>query len=104
MSAMRVIIPLSVLALAASDPAINGRWCDASGRSFTIDGEQIVTPSGQRATGQFAPNAFVYEGPLEQPPFDKKATMMVIGQDEVGITGAPAWTMDFWHRCPDAIM
>jgi hypothetical protein len=54
--------------------------------------------------GQFRPNAFVYEGPRAQPPFGKKAAMMITGEDEIGITGAPAWTVDFWRRCADAIM
>jgi hypothetical protein len=99
------LLPFCGLAVAASlSGEINGRWCDASGRSFTIDGEQIMTPGGQHATGRFSSNAFVHEGPREQPPFDKKAAMIVTGDDEIGITGAPMWTVDFWHRCTDAIM
>jgi hypothetical protein len=30
--------------------------------------------------------------------------MIVTGENEIGITGAPAWTVDFWHCGADAIM
>ena len=43
--------------------AIDGNWCAADGRTFSIEGPKILTPGGTATTGDYTRHSFAYVVP-----------------------------------------
>ena len=96
------IATLSTPALADS---IDGNWCFSDGRSFSIKGADIVTPSGNQILGNYDRHAFSYVVPDSEPSAGARIAMSLRDQmtldltQEAGSTGGSALQVQVWKRC-----
>ena len=84
--------------------AIDGEWC-RSGRSFKIDGPEIVTYGGTRMAGDYNRHGFRYTVPANEPEVGAVIVMVLRGEemlhlfkqpkDAAGHDDAP----ETWTRC-----
>jgi len=85
--------------------AIDGHWCFADGRKFSIDGSRIVTPTGKRTTGDYDRHAFSYTVPTGDPGAGSIISMDLVDEDTVhlwtGTRTSASGPMQTWHRCSD---
>ena len=87
----------------AQADAIDGHWCDKGGRSFSIQGPQIVTPKGTRMAGEYDRHAFAYVVPPNEPKAGQRVEMSLLNDDDLTLTTGPAdgdrSPAEMWHRC-----
>jgi hypothetical protein len=88
---------------------IDGNWCYADGRHFSIRGPDIVTPAGTSAKGNWSRHSFSYQVPPAES--DGGQTVYMLLQDEntvVLAVGTEPMVSDpaqvqIWHRCADQV-
>jgi hypothetical protein len=90
----------AVLAVCAAGEAradsIDGNWCAPDGRQMTINGPEIVTPSGARTSGNYGRHDFSYT-----PPGGRDVVSMRL-MNETTIQLRPSQTCErteVWQRC-----
>jgi len=99
-----VIATGSALALLASAgqawaDQIDGDWCfPADGRNLTIQGDDIVTPSGTNTTGDYTRHAFRYVVPSSDPGAGNEINMRQLN-DQTMVLLQPDGTEETWKRC-----
>jgi hypothetical protein len=114
MRAPRIIAALGVVALGivlahgARADAIDGDWCSADGRSFSIKGSEIVTPAGTHSRGNYSRHAFSYIVPESDPGAGEPISMLLVNEMTVQLwTGdarpQSADAVETWHRCPPPV-
>lgn len=85
--------------------AIDGHWCHADGRKFSIDGARIVTPAGTQTTGEYDRHAFTYNVPAGDPGAGSTVSMDLIDENTVhlwiGVRTSGSGPMQIWRRCSD---
>ena len=91
---------------AARADALDGGWCYTDGKRLIINGPEIVTPGGNRITGDYQRHSFTYKIPPKEPgagmtvhmeQLDEETMHMTLGSGAGGGAGGPAQT---WRRCP----
>lgn len=95
-----VAVLASLFAAPALADAIDGDWCNA-GSSFTIDGDNIVTPARNKVQGRYTRYSFAYVVPAGEPGAGSEVTMVMIrGMETVHLTRAgQSGTPEAWRRC-----
>lgn len=94
--------------------SIDGDWCYADGRKFSIDGPNFVTPGGNRIQGDYDYYAFAYQIPKPEAGAGLTVSMVFIDDDTLHVTlgkGAagtekgvsPGGPLEVWHRCRGGI-
>ena len=77
--------------------AIDGNWCAADGRTFSIDGPRIVTPGGTATTGDYTRHGFAYVIPAGEAGTGTRVTMVLLNEETVRLTAGAA--PELWRRC-----
>jgi hypothetical protein len=80
--------------------AIDGHWCFADGRTFSIDGSRIVTPAGTRTTGDYDRHAFSYTVPAGEAGSGSAISMDLVDDDTIHLQAGPG-AVQTWRRCSD---
>lgn len=96
--AVAVLAALGVAPGSARADAIDGRWCHGDGRSFSIEGPQIVTPGGQAITGDYDRHAFAYVVPPREPGAGGQVSMNLLDDDHVSVRAGDG-EAKVWRRC-----
>jgi hypothetical protein len=81
---------------AARADQIDGNWCSPDGRQMTINGPEIVTPSGARTSGNYSRHDFSYSAPGGRDTI----TMHLLNETTVQLR--PSQTCErteIWRRC-----
>ena len=98
-----VALALAASAFPAHADAIDGEWCDRTGRSLKIEGPNIVTPGGTAMTGDYDRHAFAYVVPAGEAGAGQTVEMILLGDDDVDVTTGPAGGArsqpERWRRC-----
>ena len=119
-----ILLPLPlllVMTLPGGGPApadaIDGHWCNADGRRFSIEGARIVTQGGAEVTGEYRRHGFSYVVPAAEPGAggmitltqrDESTIHLRRGSDPADPAQKAAQTDDqteapeTWRRCPAA--
>ena len=88
---------------AARADAIDGRWCHQDGRRLAIRGPEIVTPGGNRTSGDYSRHNFSYVVPATEPAAGQTIYMRLLSEYLMhSRLGAPAGEAppEVWNRCP----
>lgn len=84
---------------------IDGNWCFSDGRSFSIKGQSVVTPSGNTIAGAYDRHAFSYVVPDSEPNAGSKVVMQLLNQMTMNLTQETAEgsgtnsAVQVWKRC-----
>jgi hypothetical protein len=94
---------LVALAAPAFADVIDGIWCSKEGRSLSIDGPSIITPGGNKITGNYGRHAFDYKVPANEPGAGSSVTMILVNEETVNLwmgSGLPEpASVQVWLRC-----
>jgi hypothetical protein len=88
---------------------IDGNWCYADGRHFSIRGPDIVTPAGASAKGSWSRHSFSYQVPPREADAGQTVYMLLQDQNTVALAvGTQPMIADpaqvqIWHRCADQV-
>jgi hypothetical protein len=101
---MKTMFPIALaaclIANTAAADAIDGNWCQASGRHMNINGSQILTPHGKRLQGNYDRHAFSYVAPAGAPAAGKEISMSLVDDDTMLVTtGVGSNKPVEWRRC-----
>ena len=95
-AALALLVP--VLLVAAATPAladaIDGDWCSDDGRRLTINGPDIVTPTGQQTKGEYDRHHFSYV----EPGVGGTVSMALISEIRMRLK-PPSGEEQLWRRC-----
>jgi hypothetical protein len=96
----RVLIfaALSTVSLDARADAIDGDWCNKSGKHLKINGSNIKTPEGSQVTGDYDRHSFSYLSTLGGEHANKKIQMQLLSDDLMRLTLPDGETQN-WRRC-----
>lgn len=107
MKLVALLAALAAFALTgtAHADAIDGHWCKDS-RRIEIAGSSVVTPGGNRITGEYGRHDFSYIVPAGETDAGRTVDMDLLGDEEMRLW--PAGRMpdpekgraELWHRCP----
>ncbi len=84
---------------------IDGHWCYPDGRRISIQGPDIVTPTGSHIRGDYSRHFFSYVAPSADPDAGQTVSMVLVNEDTVHlrIGAKPSYSSDgpvqVWHRC-----
>jgi hypothetical protein len=101
-------IALAIANGAAAD-VIDGDWCNASGRHFSIRGPDIVTPGGIATKGDWTRHSFTYEAPPSEPEAGQTIFMLLQNENTVALavgarpTASEPTRIQIWHRCAEQV-
>jgi hypothetical protein len=105
-AAVAVVAAFLLIPAAAQADAIDGDWCAADGpRMMSIRGSAVVTPGGQRLTGEYERHFFRYQVPAGEPKAGGTVSMVLLNEDTVRLSdAADRWSAmqaegEIWHRC-----
>ena len=98
--ATAILFVLAGTGLVRAD-VIDGEWCDESGRHFTINGPEIVTPEGTKTMGSYSRHAFSYTSPAGDAASGTPIFMRLVNELTVHLrVGNDASTpLQVWTRC-----
>jgi hypothetical protein len=100
---LAVSVAVSVLATSAAHAdAVDGHWCGANGKTFSIDGPNIVIPSGKAITGDYSRHGFRYVGPEGDPEEGQDIHMDLQSDDLLYLwrrIGGKDGPVENWRRC-----
>jgi hypothetical protein len=89
---------LAAMSQARADQ-IDGDWCfPGDGRHLTIQGDDIVTPSGTSLTGDYTRHTFHYVVPRGDPGAGDDISMRQLN-DQTMVLLRPDGTEETWKRC-----
>ena len=105
---------VGLLSGAARADSIDGDWCYADGRRFSIDGPNFVTPGGNRIQGDYGYYAYAYLIPKPEAGAGLTVSMVFIDDDTLHLTLgkakaepekgiSPGGPLEVWHRCRGGI-
>ena len=99
---MRRIVLACLLASAAT-PAladkIDGDWCFADGRHFSIDGPTIVTERGRTLAGDYRRHFFAYVIPPPEAQAGVAVEMALADENTVYLRVGRDGPTETWKRC-----
>jgi len=98
------VLPMAFAAMLFSMPAqahqIDGQWCGPDGKTITINGPKIITPSGKQIEGSYARNRFMYTGPDDDPEMDQDIFLYMQNNGLMQvIRSTDPDKMEQWERC-----
>jgi hypothetical protein len=93
---------LALFATPALADAIDGNWCAADGRTFSIRGPAITTPGGNEIQGDYSRHAFHYVVPDGEASAGEQVAMLLLNENEVKVQEGAA-DAKIWVRCKPAI-
>jgi len=93
---------LALFATPALADAIDGDWCAADGRTFSIRGPAITTPGGNETQGNYSRHAFNYVVPDGEASAGEEIAMLLLNENEVKVQEGAA-EAKIWVRCKPAI-
>ena len=79
--------------------AIDGDWCHADGRRFSIRGSAIVTPAGTAMTGNYDRHFFSYLVPALEAGAGQTIFMTLYNENVVHLRLGEAGPGEIWNRC-----
>ena len=80
--------------------AIDGHWCSPQGKTISINGPQVDTPSGARLEGLYDRHGFIYTVPSDEPDAGKEVRMVLVDDNTIRLTiGEGATELQTWRRC-----
>jgi hypothetical protein len=98
MRAFLLALSLGLLPGLVRADEISGDWCSALGRHLRIEGDEVVTPGGQRTHGIYSRHAYEFIIPdgeadagltIQMRQLSEERVLVQIGEDEV----------EEWSRC-----
>lgn len=89
---------LAAMASPSHADAIDGQWCLASSH-FAIEGPTILTPGGNRITGNYTRHGFTYVVPANEPGAGSEIVMALVNEETVQLTRTGASAPETWRRC-----
>jgi hypothetical protein len=106
---LRWAVPVMLVMSAdrAAADIIDGNWCHADGRTFSIQGPELVTPRGHRITGNYSRHYFSYTVPDSEPAAGAKILMTLWNENTVHVqtetTGSGSGKEEIWNRCGPSV-
>jgi hypothetical protein len=92
---------LVLIAAPARADVIDGDWCAADGRTFSIRGPAITTPGGNETEGNYSRHHFSYVVPDGEDSAGETVAMILLNENTVNVEeGGKA---EIWVRCKPAI-
>ena len=88
---------------AAVADAIDGDWCRVDGKRMTIHGPAIVTPGGQRASGDYTRHAFSYVIPAGESGAGDKVAIQLLGEYLAHAQQGSDPAIQEWRRCQPGV-
>ena len=89
---------LSTVSFDAHADAIDGDWCNKSGKHLKINGSNITTPEGPQITGDYDRHSFSYLSTAGGQHANKKIQMQLLSDDLMQMT-LPDGATQNWRRC-----
>ena len=89
---------LLTVSLDARADAIDGDWCNKSGKHLNISGSNIKTPEGSQVTGDYDRHSFSYLSAASGEKANKKIQMQLLSDDLMRMT-LPDGATQNWRRC-----
>ena len=93
-----VFVTLLTISLDAHADAIDGNWCNKSGKHLSINGSNIKTPEGSRITGDYDRHSFSYSSTASGEHANKNIQMQLLSDDLMQMT-LPGGATQNWRRC-----
>lgn len=104
------LILASVVALLISSPngaradQIDGHWCYTDGRGLSIQGPQIVTPAGNKLSGDYDRHGFAYVVPEGEAGAGDQVLMLQQNHTTIHVWRTSPGTSErgpteIWRRC-----
>jgi hypothetical protein len=97
---------LAAFAIFSVTPAfadrIDGNWCSPNGKTLTIDGANIIIPSGKAITGDYDRHNFRYAGPADDPEEGQDIHMSLQSEQLMYLwrrIGGKDGPVENWRRC-----
>jgi hypothetical protein len=78
---------------------IDGDWCAADGRHFSIAGPNITTAEGRALTGDYRRHFFAYEIPAPEANAGARVEMALADELTVYLRVGPDGPTQVWKRC-----
>jgi len=107
---LRLVAPAALLmslATPAAADAIDGSWCHPDGRRLSIRGPEIVTPGGNKLSGNYDRHGFSYVVPATEPSGGQTYVMTLLNEQTVrariGANPAGSDPAEVWNRCGPSI-
>jgi hypothetical protein len=100
-----IIVTVATFSRTVLADQIDGNWCFSDGRTFSIQGSSIVTPSGNTITGNYDRHAFSYVVPDLKPNAGVMVAMRQLNQMTINVTQETApgsgttSPVQIWKRC-----
>jgi hypothetical protein len=89
---------------AARADAIDGDWCRADGKRMQIRGPEVVTPGGNRTSGDYTRHSFAYVVPAGEAGAGENVSIVLLSEylahARQGSATAP---IQVWNRCQPGI-
>jgi hypothetical protein len=82
--------------------AIDGDWC-RTGQHMNITGSAIVTPGGQKTTGDYSRHAFSYVIPAGEAGAGANVSIQLLGEDLAHARQGSDTAIQEWRRCKAGI-
>ena len=83
---------------------IDGNWCHADGRHFSIRGSEIVTPGGLRMEGNYSRHWYSYVVPAVESGAGQTVFMTLVNENTVNLRlGQSSSPEEVWVRCAPSI-
>jgi hypothetical protein len=103
-SAATALAGMLAISPAAAD-AIDGNWCSPAGKTLSIRGPEVVTPGGNRISGDYDRHYFSYVIPDTEPGAGHTVRLTLLGETAVRIEAdaARATPAEIWNRCGPSV-
>lgn len=101
-SALTIALLLAAPVLPAMADAVDGTWCAPDGRSLTVDGIHVRTPSGADVDGEYSRHAVRYVGLPDDPEAGHDVRLFLRGDDVLRVqryVEGVAQPEETWTRC-----
>ncbi len=88
---------------AAYADVIDGTWCQADGRTLSIDGPTIITPGGNTIQGDYGRHSFFYTVPASERGAGATVRMLLVNETTVDLwmdaLSTDPTKAEVWRRC-----
>ena len=83
--------------------AIDGDWCRTDGKRMTIRGPAIVTPGGQRTSGDYTRHAFSYVIPAGEADAGATVSIQLLSEYLAHARQGVDAAVQEWRRCQPGV-
>lgn len=85
LSVLAIILLVASTATAFADK-IDGTWCSPSGKSISIDGPRVITPSGKTVAARYDRHHIDYEIPDGEPNAGDRLTADQLNEEQIRVS------------------